>query len=82
MTVFEDLRSLQKTVRDLAEQVEQNRSAIARHEEQLNGERGLSAAMRELASELKSLRKAAYWVAGLIVAASISFAFSVLALFT
>lgn len=36
--------------------------------------------LEPLPAEVKSLRRAAYWVAGLVVAGAIGFAFSVLAL--
>lgn len=80
MTVIDDVRRLQEAVHQVQEQIEINRLRIERTDEQVNGVRGLSAAIDELAAEVKSLRKAAYWVAGLIVAAAISFAFSVLTL--
>lgn len=80
MTLVEDIRKLQESVRDLANQVEVNKQAITRHDEQISGERGLSAAINQLTAEVRGLRKAAYWVAGLIVAGAISFAFSVLTL--
>jgi hypothetical protein len=53
---------------------------VASLREQISGERGLSAAINALSQEVASLRKAAYWVAGLLVASSIAFAFSVLTL--
>ena len=87
MTLLEDLGRLNKelnemaqTVDHLADQTEHNRAAIALHEEQISGNRGLSAAIDALATEVKSLRKAAYWVAGIIVAGSITFGFSVITL--
>lgn len=80
MTLMDDLKRLQEAVQELARQVEKNRSMVSLHEEQVNGERGLSAAIDQLAAEVKSLRKAAYWVAGLIVAGAITFAFSVLSM--
>jgi hypothetical protein len=80
MTLFEDVRALQKTLRDVQESCDENASLLARHDEQISGERGLSNALLALAREVASLRKAAYWVAGIIVAGSISFAFSVLLL--
>lgn len=80
MTLIDDIRKIQDIVRDLRAQVEANQTAIARNDEQVNGPRGLSAAIDELTREVAGLRKAAYWVAGLIVAGAISFAFSVLLL--
>lgn len=80
MTVLEDIRKLQETVDSLRERAVANAKKIDRHEEQISGERGLSAAINELSVEVRGLRKAAYWLAGLIVTASISFGFSVLVL--
>lgn len=71
---------MQAAVSEVTKAVEDNKSAIERHEEQINGQRGLSAAIDGLAGEVKGLRKAAYWVAGLIIAGSITFAFSALTL--
>jgi hypothetical protein len=81
MTILNDISRLTEGLRELEAQVEKNRSLIERHEEQISGVRGLSAALNTLADEVKSLRKAAYWVAGLIMASSIGFAFSVLTIF-
>lgn len=74
------LSRLEKEVEAIDKQVDANRSDLERHEEQLNGARGISAALEALAIEVRSLRRAAYWVAGVIVVASITFAFSVLQL--
>ena len=74
MTVFEDVRALRK-------EVEAATTTVERHEEQINGKRGLSAAIDTLTAEVRGLRKAAYWLAGLIVASSVGFAFSVLTVF-
>lgn len=81
MTIITDIQRLSDAVREVEAQVEKNRSLLERHEEQISGTRGLSAALNALAEEVKSLRKAAYWVAGLIMASSIGFAFSVLTIF-
>lgn len=61
--------------------VEENKSRLDRQEEQLNGERGISAAINALGTEVRGLKRSMYWVAGLIVAGSISFGFSVLTIF-
>jgi hypothetical protein len=47
----------------------------------MNGQRGLSAAIDALAEEVKSLRRAMYWVGGIIFTGAIGFAFSVLTVF-
>jgi hypothetical protein len=82
MTIISDIARLQETLREVSDQVEANKSMLERHEEQISGTRGLSAAINSVADEVKSLRKAAYWVAGLIVTSSIGFAFSVLTVFS
>jgi hypothetical protein len=79
MTLLQDVEALRVEVDRLAEVVNTNKDGLGRHEEQINGERGLSAAIKQLSEEVRGLRRAAYWVAGLIVAGSITFAFSVLA---
>jgi hypothetical protein len=73
MTLLDDVRRIRedvKTVKDLA----------VKHEEQINGKRGLQAAMEELSEELRGLRRALWTVGGGIVLASIGFGFSVLML--
>lgn len=80
MTLASDVQALRREVAEALSQLEKVRSTTERHEEQINGQRGLSAAIDALAVEVRSLRKAMYWVAGLIVAGSIGFAFGVLQL--
>lgn len=87
MTLTGDLKRIEKELVDLAAQVEANRKhieagdkTVAVHEQQISGERGLSVAMVNLSTEVKSLRRAAYWVAGTVTAGAISFAISVLSL--
>ncbi len=81
MTVLEDIRELERLVKEIDEYCKDNSSALTRLEERVSGARGLAAAVDALGNEVKALRKAAYWVAGLIVAGAISFAFSVLTVF-
>lgn len=77
MTLLTDVQQLRVEVGEIKDLVEVNRSGLERHEEQINGRRGQSAAIDAVASEIKSLRRAAYWVAGIIVSGSIGFAFTV-----
>ena len=92
MSLSEDIRELQLLMREQDAALGALKDTLNRHEEQISGERGLSAAINQLGVDLAEssraeaeaigqLRKAAYWVGGLIVAGSISFAFSVLTLF-
>jgi tetrahydromethanopterin S-methyltransferase subunit B len=60
------MEQLEAAVRHLDATVQEQAKALAR--------------LEPLSDEVKSLRKAAYWVAGIIVASSIGFAFGVLAL--
>lgn len=80
MTLLDDIAKLQGRCAELDAQVEKLQTRVERQDEQINGERGISAAITAQTKEISSLRKAAYWVAGLIVAGSIGFAFSVLLL--
>lgn len=73
MSLLDDVRALNANLSAMEEKVNL-------HEEQINGRRGVQSALNELAVEVRSLRKAAYWVGGIIVASSIGFAFGVLAL--
>lgn len=81
MSLLEDFRALRAVVDALSDQVDRNKEILARHEEQISGKHGQSAVIDSLVLEVKSLRKAAYWVAGVIVAGAVTFAFSVLTLF-
>lgn len=80
MTLIEDIRKIQDSVAIVMTGLEEAEKTIARHDEQISGQRGLSAAIDSLSTEVKSLRKAAYWVGGVIVAGAIGFAFTVLTL--
>lgn len=89
MTLAADIERLQAKCSELADRVDTLESRTDRTVEQVGGERGLSAAINALSAEVTQLRKdtthdvgqlrkAAYWVAGILVASSIGFAFSVL----
>ncbi len=81
MTVLEDIRELERLLREVDTLCKTNAAVTSRLEEKVSGERGLATAIDSLGVEVKSLRRAAYWVAGLIVAGAISLAFSVLTVF-
>lgn len=74
------IRELEKTVDRLEDRAEQDAKQIALLEDQISGSRGLQAAVVALAEEVAGVRKSGYWLAGIIIAASIGFAFGVLAL--
>jgi len=89
MTLLEDIQRLQKKCAEIERKVDALEEAQTRSLEQVGGERGLSAAVSMLSNEIKELRaetkaenakirNAGYKIAGLIVAASIGFGFSVL----
>jgi hypothetical protein len=78
--VLNRLVQVEKAIERIDGECDKANRNIASLREQVGGERGLSAAVTALAKEVASLRKAAYWVAGIIVASSIGFAFGVLAL--
>jgi hypothetical protein len=80
MTLIGDLETVRQEQARQAAELEAETRRGARHEEQINGERGLSAAINAQTAEIRGLRKAAYWVAGLIVAGSITMAFSAISL--
>jgi cell division septum initiation protein DivIVA len=78
--VLRRLDDVERAIERIDQECDKASRDIASLKEQVAGERGLSAAVTALAKEVASLRKAAYWVAGIIVASSIGFAFGVLAL--
>ncbi len=80
MTVLDEVVQLRKQIETNTAIIGKNGELVAAHEEQISGKGGLQSSIEELSAEVRSLRKAAYWVGGLIVAGSVSFAFSVLAL--
>ncbi len=81
MTLFDDLQRMQERQAALAERLDALAKSSERYDEQINGERGLSAAIRELAQEIEDLRKSVRNVGGMIIASSLGFAISVLAVF-
>lgn len=80
MTLIDDVQRLQARCKELEEAAETRERRLSLLEEQVNGERGISAAIKAQTAEISSLRKAAYWVAGVIVAGAIAFAFAALQL--
>jgi seryl-tRNA synthetase len=89
MTLLDDIQRLQKKCAALEQKVDTLESEQTRAMERIGGERGLSASVSALAQEIKELRaetkaenakirNAGYKIAGLIMAASIGFGFSVL----
>lgn len=80
MTLINDVNDVRTEQARLSSIVADQARIIARQEEQINGERGLSAAINMQTQEIRGLRRAAYWVAGLIVAGSITMAFSAISL--
>jgi hypothetical protein len=78
--VLRRLSQVERAIERLDTYCDDANKEVASLREQISGERGLSAAITALAVEVAALRKAAYWVAGIIVASSIGFAFGVLAL--
>ena len=80
MTLASDVERLTQSVAQLTSLEENTAKLAAAHEQQISGDRGISDTLVTLAEEIRSLRRAAYWVAGIIVAGSITFAFSALTL--
>jgi hypothetical protein len=74
------VRELERAVDHLEERAQQDAKKIALLEEQISGSRGLEKAVVALADEVAGVRRSGYWLAGIIIAASIGFAFGVLAL--
>ena len=80
MTLLTRVDELEAEVRETRELAQKAQRVSATHEEQINGRRGLQAAVDENTAAVKSLYRAAYWLAGIIIVASIGFAFSVMLL--
>ena len=80
MTLADRIHELRVAIDELERKVDENTRAIQLQQERIGGERGLSAAINTLSKEVTSLRRAAYWIAGLIIAGSVTFSFGVLAL--
>lgn len=74
------LTQIERVTEALDRRVDTNHELIGRHEEQINGDRGLSKAIDVLTDEVKSLRRAIWTVGGGIVLSAVGFAFSVLTL--
>jgi hypothetical protein len=80
VTLIQDVDKMRRDLERVADTVEANGRLVAAHELQISGDRGISETLINLAREIRSLRRAAYWVAGIIVAGAVTFAFSVLTL--
>lgn len=80
MSLLADMDAFRLELGRQADLIEAQGKVIAKQEEQINGERGLSAAINTLMDEVRGLRKAMYWVAGLIVMGSIGMAFTAIQL--
>jgi 23S rRNA A1618 N6-methylase RlmF len=80
VTLLEDVAQMKTAIKAVQEVAEESKRILSLQGEQLNGERGIQATINHLAKEIQGLRRAAYWLAALIVTSSIGFAFSVLTL--
>jgi hypothetical protein len=80
MSLVTEVQAVREEQAKLAEIISVQAKTIARQEEQINGERGLNAALNAQTLEIRGLRRAAYWVAGLIITGSITMAFSAFSL--
>ncbi|HEU4364548.1 MAG TPA: hypothetical protein VFT13_03695 [Candidatus Krumholzibacteria bacterium] len=80
MTLIDDVHRLQEKCKTLEDEADKREKRLSRLEEQVIGERGISATLNSQTREIASLRKAAYWVAGVIVVGAITFAFAALQL--
>jgi hypothetical protein len=80
VTLVEDVRKLQRDQAKSDATNEELQRELTTLKEQINGKRGMSAAIDTLTTEVRGLRKAAYWVAGVIITAAISFAFTTMTL--
>jgi hypothetical protein len=80
MTLTNDIHALRASVEKVEQLCDANAKLLAKQQEQISGEGGLVQSVRTLRTEFATIRKGGYWLAGVIVAGSITFAFSVLAL--
>jgi 3-dehydroquinate synthetase len=76
------VNQIERIARELAGTVEQAERMLSKHDEQINGDRGLSKAIDQLSGELNSLRRAIWTVGGGIVISAVGFAFTVLTVFS
>jgi hypothetical protein len=63
MALLQDIQQLGRDVERLTGHLEEAKKTVARHEEQISGERGLSAAINVLSEEFKNLRRT-IWLTG------------------
>lgn len=78
MTLASDVETLQREVVRQGKLIEEQARLLAKQEEQINGERGISATLTAIFGEIKGIKKAMYWVAGLIITSSLGLAFGAL----
>lgn len=70
------LGRVEEALHTLDQRVDSTHDLVRDHEEQINGDRGLSKAIDLLSSEVRSLRRAAWTVAGSIVVSAVGFGFA------
>jgi hypothetical protein len=79
MTLIEDVRKLGDKCRFMDSRQDTMEGKLNSLDQTVNDpERGLSVEIKTLAQEIQSFRKAAYWVVGVVLAAIVGWAFSVL----
>jgi hypothetical protein len=74
MSVLTDLQEIRADYRAL-------REIVNAHQEQINGDRGLSKGLAAVAEEIRSLKRAIWIVGAGIVASAVGFCFTVLQVF-
>ena len=92
MSLVTEVDKLRKRIEEMATLTDDTRSGINKHEEQINGRRGLSAAidglsrevhedMSTLREDVKSMKRLLWGVGATVATSSIGFAITVLLVF-
>lgn len=78
MTILADVHAMRQDMAALRHVAENNRDSIAKHEEQINGKRGLQAAIEDLADQLEALKRVIVGGAITVSLSAIGFGLTVL----
>lgn len=78
MTLLSEVHALREENAEIMRACNETGALVKNHEEQINGKRGIQHALDENTAAIAALRRAAYWVAGVIIVASVGFGFTVL----
>ena len=80
MTLLDRIEELELAQRETRVLVDENKANIERHEETINGKRGIQEALDANTEAIKGLYRAAWAIVVVVIIASVGFGFTILRL--